>query len=74
MICRWLPAHWTAFAFSRDLFSAGISIAARIAMMAITTNSSIKVNFLMISPWFYWETADGTMVWTVSPGRSTGES
>ena len=33
-----------AFAFSRALFSAGKSIAARIPMMAMTTRSSIRVN------------------------------
>src|ERR1017187_2081022 len=35
--------HWTPWAFSLALSSAGRSNAARIAMMAITTSNSIKV-------------------------------
>ena len=38
-----LLAHDVALAFSRAAFRAGSSIPARIAMMAITTRSSIKV-------------------------------
>ena len=36
--------HWMPWAFSLDLISAGSSSAARIAMIAITTSSSINVN------------------------------
>jgi hypothetical protein len=36
--------HLAARAFSRALFNAGSSIAAKMAMMAMTTNNSINVN------------------------------
>ena len=39
-----LPAHTPRRAFSRALFNAGNSMAARMPMMAMTTRSSIKVN------------------------------
>ena len=39
--------HWEVFAFARAIFSAGSSIEARIAMIAITTSNSIKVNFFL---------------------------
>ena len=38
--------HWIERAFSRALFNAGSSMAARIAMIAITMSNSINVNFL----------------------------
>ena len=48
--CFKLPRQTVDLPLSRALFSAGNSIAAKIAMMAITTRSSIKVNnFLMVS-------------------------
>src|ERR1035437_1177686 len=42
-ICLWLLRQLMALAFSLALLKAGKSIAARMAMMAITTNSSIRV-------------------------------
>jgi protein-S-isoprenylcysteine O-methyltransferase Ste14 len=36
--------HWMPWALVLALLNAGNSIAARMAMMAMTTNSSIKVN------------------------------
>ena len=39
--------HWTERALSRALFRAGSSIAARMAMIAITTRSSISVKHLL---------------------------
>src|ERR1019366_3092595 len=42
--CLWLFMHWMPWAFSLALISAGRSNAARIAMMAMTTSSSINVN------------------------------
>ena len=41
--CFTFPRHCVAFARSRALFSAGNNIEARIAIIAITTRSSIKV-------------------------------
>ena len=38
-----LEAQWTVFALAFALDNAGNSIAARIAMMAMTTSNSIKV-------------------------------
>src|SRR5262245_46379779 len=43
-ICLLLLTHAMPFAFSLDLDSAGSNIAARIAMIAITTSNSIRVN------------------------------
>ena len=57
----WNGARWVsetvyqelACALSRALFSAGSSMDARMAMMAITTRSSINVNdFFTITPFF----------------------
>jgi hypothetical protein len=45
-ICRKLLVQVAALARSLALLRAGKSIPARIAMMAITTNNSIKVNLL----------------------------
>ena len=42
--CFWLERQLMALALFRAEFSAGSSIPARIAMMAITTRSSISVN------------------------------
>jgi hypothetical protein len=42
--CFWLLKHTAAVAFCFALLRAGNSIAARMAMMAITTSSSIRVN------------------------------
>src|SRR5258706_2421544 len=42
-ICRRLLVHFVRLPFSFALARAGSSIAARIAMIAMTTNSSIKV-------------------------------
>src|SRR5207245_9755137 len=42
-ICLRLLRHWVRLAFSLARESTGRSIAARIAMMAITTSSSIRV-------------------------------
>ena len=42
--CFKLPAQDAERAFSLALFKAGSSIAARMAMIAITTKSSIRVN------------------------------
>src|ERR1051325_4614793 len=44
MICRVSFMHWTPWALSLARPSAGNSMAARIAMIAITTSSSIRVN------------------------------
>jgi hypothetical protein len=44
VICLTLLKHLTCCAFAFARANAGRSIAAKIAMMAITTNSSIKVN------------------------------
>src|SRR5438132_321358 len=41
--CRRLPVHWTRQADALALANAGSSMAARIAMMAMTTSSSINV-------------------------------
>src|SRR6478736_7438424 len=41
--CRKLLMHWVRKAFAFALDNAGNNIAARMAMMAITTNSSIRV-------------------------------
>jgi hypothetical protein len=43
-ICLKLPAHEDRIAFSFAADKAGNNNAARMAMMAITTRSSIKVN------------------------------
>ena len=40
----WLM-HWVCLAISLALFNAGSSIPARIAMIAMTTRSSINVKF-----------------------------
>src|SRR5713101_2872897 len=42
--CLWLLRQFVVFARSLALLSAGNNIAARMAMMAITTSNSIKVN------------------------------
>src|SRR5438874_1266373 len=42
--CRWLERHEVWRAFSRAWAKTGKRIAARMAMMAITTRSSIRVN------------------------------
>src|SRR5437016_1356422 len=42
--CRELLMHWTPCAFCLARASAGSSIAAKMAIMAITTNSSMRVN------------------------------
>src|SRR5438445_8473756 len=42
-ICFWLPMHVVRIALSLALASTGKSIAARMAMMAMTTSSSINV-------------------------------
>ena len=47
--CLLLFVHWVRWAFARALANAGNSIAARMAMMAITTRSSINVK---ASFWF----------------------
>ena len=49
--CFWFPAQVIVRARSRAPFSAGSSIAARIAIMAITTSSSINVNLFNIISW-----------------------
>src|SRR5208283_4699614 len=41
---RWLFMHWMPWAFCLPLLNAGRSSAARMAMIAITTSSSISVN------------------------------
>src|SRR5213078_5073501 len=41
--CRRLPVHWTRHADALALASVGSSMAARIAMIAMTTNSSRNV-------------------------------
>src|ERR1051325_1876918 len=43
-MCRRFEAHWAALAFSFAPLSAGNSKAARMAMIATTTNSSMSVN------------------------------
>src|ERR1043165_6602095 len=43
-ICLWLLKQLMALAFSFALLKAGSNIAARIAMIAMTTSSSISVN------------------------------
>ena len=51
-VCFWLLRQVEARAVSRARVRAGSSIEARIAMIAITTSSSIRVNllrFLMLS-------------------------
>jgi hypothetical protein len=48
-ICRRLFAQEIRLAFSLDWDNAGNSKAARMAMMAITTSSSIKVNPLRMT-------------------------
>src|ERR1700743_672756 len=49
-ICFKLLRHWVCFARSLALASAGNNIAARIAMMAITTRSAIRVKPFDFSP------------------------
>ena len=44
--CFWFDAQLIERALSRALFSAGRSMPARMAMIAITTRSSTRVNFL----------------------------
>ena len=44
VICRMLPAHAVVWAKLLARLKAGSSIEARMAMMAITTKSSIRVN------------------------------
>ena len=48
-ICLRLEAQEIVWARARAEFSAGSSMAARIAMMAITTRSSISVKYFFIS-------------------------
>ena len=47
-ICRMLEVHLMALAFSLAMDNAGNSMPARMAMMAITTRSSIKVKPLCL--------------------------
>jgi hypothetical protein len=51
--------HEALFAVFLALFSAGSSIEAKIAMIAITTRSSISVNgtilFFIFSPFCFWD-------------------
>lgn len=47
-ICFSLLRHLVVFARSRALFNAGRSIEARIAMIAITTSNSIRVNLRIL--------------------------
>ena len=47
-ICRRLLMHFAPWALTLALERAGSSMAARMAMMAMTTNSSIKVNPLRL--------------------------
>ena len=62
-ICLRLFEHWARRAASRALWTAGNSSAARMAMMAITTNSSISVkprlepNRLVSLSWFSFAAA-----------------
>ncbi len=50
-ICFWLLRQLVCLAFSRAFAKTGKRMAARMAMIAITTNSSISVNpFLMLIP------------------------
>ena len=55
-ICFRLLRQLDDLAVARALFRAGSSIEARIAMIAITTRSSINVKFtlFMDSPSFFW--------------------
>src|SRR4051812_4650792 len=48
--CLLLFMHWIPWAFILALLNAGKSIAARIAMIAITTSSSIKVKPAWVVP------------------------
>ena len=48
-ICFWLLIQLELLPDSLALFNAGSSIPARIAMIAITTRSSIKVNLRLIT-------------------------
>jgi hypothetical protein len=47
--CLWLAMQRTWFVFSFALLKAGSNIAARMAMMAITTRSSINVKPLRVT-------------------------
>src|SRR5512135_289727 len=79
---RRLLAQRTRMAFSLDALSAGRSIAARIAIMAITTSSSIRVKpprldarHAGLLAWELWLImAEGTRCITVDswPGRPGG--
>jgi hypothetical protein len=60
-ICRKLLAHATRLALSFAFASAGNSIAARIAMMAMTTSNSIKVKARRFGVFRAWQTAAGGM-------------
>ena len=52
-ICLRFPVHLIFFAWLRDWFSAGSSMLARMVMIAMTTNSSMRVKgclFMIPSP------------------------
>jgi hypothetical protein len=51
-ICFKLSMHWVRLALCFALLNAGSNMAARMAMMAITTSNSIKVNPRIERPCF----------------------
>ncbi len=53
--CLMLLRHFIVMALALALESAGSSIAAKMAMMAITTSSSIKVKPARRAKWRSWE-------------------
>ena len=73
-ICFWLLMHLTLFALALDRASAGSSRLAKMAMMAITTSSSMSVNPLRLVVFMTWriEVGGSTVTINLCVGSNNG--